>query len=78
MAKGFPLSFDIVLVKRRRSIFVEFSFDCIRLRPRICFARGSIVHQLDFPAISFGIRTNRLCKDKLCRIEFFKRKTNNR
>ena len=35
-------------------------------------ASGFIIHQLDFPWPSFCTLLKRLCKDKLCRIEFCK------
>ena len=32
---------------------------------------GLIIHQDDLPELSFWTRMKRLCKDKLCLIEFF-------
>jgi hypothetical protein len=41
-------------------------------------ASGLIIHQDDLPVPSFCTRMNRLCSDKLWRIEFyFKSNTNN-
>lgn len=39
------------------------------------FASGLSIHQLDLPVPSFWTRIKRLCKDKLCRMEFCKKKT---
>lgn len=33
-------------------------------------ASGLIIHQEDLPVPSFWTRINRLCNDKLCRMEF--------
>lgn len=38
------------------------------------FASGLIIHHDDFPVPSFCTRINRLCKDRLCLIEFCKEK----
>ena len=40
------------------------------------FASRLIIHQLDFPVPSFCTRTNLLCRDRLCRIEFWGEKGN--
>jgi hypothetical protein len=36
------------------------------------FASGLIIHHDDLPVPSFCTRTNRLCSDRLCLIEFWK------
>lgn len=42
------------------------------------FASGFITHHDDLPAPSFCILMNRLCNDKLCRIEFYEKECNNK
>ena len=52
----------------------ELSTDCDRdLLPVLPdLASRLTVHQLLFPELSFWTLTNRLCKDRLCRTEFYK------
>lgn len=38
------------------------------------FASGFIIHHDDFPVPSFCTRMNRLCSERLCRIEFWNKK----
>lgn len=50
--------------------FVVSMLDALLLDDLPGLASGLIIHQELFPVPSFWTRTKRLCRDKLCRIEF--------
>lgn len=54
---------------------LDVSIEAARLRTDLPgFASGFSIHQDDLPVPSFCTLINRLCSDKLCLIEFWKRK----
>lgn len=71
--------FTFFLTRPRFFSYFEVSIEVARRRADLPgLASGLIIHQDDLPVPSFCTRMNRLCSDKLWRIEFYsKSNTNN-
>jgi hypothetical protein len=66
------MMFTFFLTRPRFFSYFEVSMEVARRRADLPgLASGLIIHQDDLPVPSFCTRMNRLCSDKLWRIEFY-------